>query len=217
MGRAAKHGAIIVLKFVYFFLWPELCVPLVAMPWILRDRRVRYLVIQICLSFVGWYSIIWFLPHYAAPAMAVTFALLVQAIRHLRRWEMGGRPVGIGLTRAIVLFALILAPFLKRGGTLQAVTSQPPTIVYRAKFASELNAIPGEHLILVRYAPVSNDSGEWVYNSADIDHAKIVWARDIPGIDIHPLLNYFRGRRVWFVEPDAIPPRLTPYTDNAPQ
>ncbi|HEX9344808.1 MAG TPA: hypothetical protein VF900_02730 [Candidatus Acidoferrum sp.] len=217
MGRAAKHAAMIVLKFVYFFLWPELCVPLVAMPWILRDRRVRYLVIQFCLCFVGGYSIIWFLPHYAAPATAVTFALLVQAIRHLRRWKVGGRPVGIGLTRAIVLFALILAPFHKRGGTLPAVTSQPPTIVYRAKFASELNAIPGEHLILVRYAPVSNDSGEWVYNSADIDHAKIVWARDIPGIDIHPLLNYFRGRRVWFVEPDAIPPRLTLYTDNAPQ
>jgi hypothetical protein len=125
--------------------------------------------------------------------------------------------VGIGLTRVVVLFALILAPFHQRGGTLPAVPSMPPTIGYRAKFASELNAMPGEHLAIVRYGPASNESGEWVYNSADIDHAKIVWARDIPGIDIHPLLNYFRGRRVWLVEHDAIPPRLTPYTDNAPQ
>jgi hypothetical protein len=217
VGRAAKHAAMIVLKFVYFFLWPELCVPLLGLPWILRDRRVRYLVVQFGLCFVGWYALIWFLPHYAAPATAVTFALLVQAIRHLRRWEWGGRPVGIGLTRVVVLFALIMAPLHQRGGTLPAITSKPPTIGYRAKFASELNAIPGEHLILVRYGPVSIDSGEWVYNSADIDHAKIVWARDIPGIDLHPLLDYFRGRRVWLVEPDAIPPRLTPYTDNGPE
>jgi len=41
VGRAAKHAAMIVLKFVYFFLWPELCVPLLGLPWILRDRRVR--------------------------------------------------------------------------------------------------------------------------------------------------------------------------------
>jgi hypothetical protein len=217
IGRAAKHAAMIVLKFVYFFLWPELSVPLLGLPWILRDRRVRSLVVQFGLCFVGWYSLIWFLPHYAAPATAITFALLLQAIRHLRRWEWGGRPVGIGLTRVVVLFALILAPFHQRGGTLPAVPSMPPTIGYRAKFASELNAMPGEHLAIVRYGPASNESGEWVYNSADIDHAKIVWARDIPGIDIHPLLNYFRGRRVWLVEHDAIPPRLTPYTDNAPQ
>ncbi len=116
MGRAAKHAAMIVLKFVYFFLWPELCVPLLGLPWILRNRKVRYLAVQFGLCFVGWYSLIWFLPHYAAPATAVTFALLVQAIRHFRRWEFGGRPVGIGLTRVVVLFALILAPFHQRGG-----------------------------------------------------------------------------------------------------
>ncbi len=45
----------------------------------------------------------------------------------------------------------------------------------------------------------------------DIDHAKIVWARDIPGIDIHPLLKYYSDRDVWLVEPDANPPRMTPY------
>jgi hypothetical protein len=217
IGRAAKHTAMIVLKFVYFFLWPELSVPLLGLLSILRDRRVRPLVVQFGLCFVGWYSLVWFLPHYAAPATAITFALLVQAIRHLRRWQWRGRPVGIGLTRVVVLFALILAPFHQRGGTLPPVTSLPRTMGYRAKFASELNAMPGEHLAIVHYGPTSTDGGEWVYNSADIDHAKIVWARDIPGIDLHPLLNYFQGRHVWLVEHDTIPPRLTPYADDRPQ
>jgi len=212
VGSAAKHAVVIVFsKFVYFFLWPELCVPLLAAPWMLHDLRARYLMIQFALCFVGWFSLVWFLPHYAAPATAVIFALLVQSDRHLRRWKFRGRPVGIGLTRAVVLFALILAPLHQRDGTLQAVTSKPPTIGYRAKFATDLAATPGDHLVLVRYG-VSIDSGEWVYNAADIDRAKVVWAREIPGVDVRPLLDYFRGRRVWLVEPDAIPPRMSPYT-----
>jgi hypothetical protein len=91
----------------------------------------------------------------------------------------------------------------------------PEGIEFRAQFESQLNASPGEHLLIVRYAPEHNSDREWVYNAADIDRAKIVWAREIPGMDIHPLLDYFRERRVWLVEPDAVPPRLTPYPEIA--
>jgi hypothetical protein len=58
----------------------------------------------------------------------------------------------------------------------------------------------------------------WVYNAADIDHAKIVWAREIPGLDPKPLFDYFRGRTVWVVEADTVPARLQPYrTPAGPQ
>jgi hypothetical protein len=33
-----------------------------------------------------------------------------------------------------------------------------------------------------------------------------VWARDIPGVDIAPLLAYYRDRRAWIVEPDSSSP-----------
>jgi len=52
---------------------------------------------------------------------------------------------------------------------------------------------------------------EWVYNLADIDHAQVVWAREIPGVDIRPLLEYFRGHTVWLVERDVNPVQLRPY------
>ena len=210
-ARVAKHAAIIVLKFVYFFLWPELCVPLIFLPWVFRDRRTRYLSIQIGLCALGWYAIFWFLPHYAAPATAVVFALVVQSLRHMRRWEFRGRPVGVGLSRVVVLFALVLAPLHQRGGTLQPPSSGAPIILYRARFAAQLDAMPGDHLAIVRYGPIFGDDAEWVYNDADIDHSKIVWAREIPGIDLRPLLDYFHTRDVWLVEPDAHPPRMTKF------
>ena len=52
---------------------------------------------------------------------------------------------------------------------------------------------------------------EWVYNRAVIDHSKIVWAREIPGLDLEPLLKYFSDRQVWVVEPDVVPPKVTRY------
>jgi hypothetical protein len=77
--------------------------------------------------------------------------------------------------------------------------------------AAQLEAMPGQQLVIVRYGPQHDPSQEWVYNRADIDSAKIVWAREIPGVDIQPLLDYFRGRDVWLVQPDSSPVQLGPY------
>jgi len=205
-----RHIASITAKFVYFFMWPELCVAFVTLPWMLRDRRVRFLVIQTVICFVALLSVAWYQPHYSAPLTASVFALIVQSIRHLRQWNYKGRPVGIGLGRVIVLFAVILAPFHPHAAAIGRTA--PSGIEYRARFESQLNATPGNHLVIVRYSPKHDVLGEWVYNRADIDRAKIVWAREIPGIGLDPLLEYFRGRQVWLAEPDLVLPRLSSYT-----
>jgi len=43
---------------------------------------------------------------------------------------------------------------------------------------------------------------EWVYNQADIDNAKIVWARDMGPTDNVELIRYFKDRSVWLLQPD---------------
>jgi hypothetical protein len=193
-----------------FFLWVELCVPLLALPWVLIDRRIRFLVFQFGFCFLGFLLVNWFQPHYAAPLTAGTFALLTQGMRHLRRWRWANRATGIGLTRIIVLCALVLGPFHR-------VYLDPGSpLINRSRIETQLNAMLGDHLVVVRYSSQHDPLAEWVYNRADIDRARVVWAREIPGVSLEPLLNYYRGRDVWLVEADSPTPHLVPYGVSLP-
>src|SRR5262249_35918888 len=96
---------------VGFFFWPELALPLVALLWGLRDRRIRAPLIQLLICVSGFVLVAWFQPHYAAPLAATVFIMIAQGIRHLRQWKLRDRPIGIGLSRATVVAAIVLAPF----------------------------------------------------------------------------------------------------------
>jgi hypothetical protein len=75
----------------------------------------------------------------------------------------------------------------------------------------QLASIPGKLLVFVRYYPQHIFQDEWVYNAADIDGARIVWARDLGEAENEKLRRYYPGRAVWLLEPDFRPPRLTAY------
>jgi hypothetical protein len=85
---------------------------------------------------------------------------------------------------------------------------------FRKPVEMQLAALPGEHLVLVRYSKNHNSGEVYVYNEADIDHAKTVWAREIPGMDLRPLLRYFRNRDVWLYQPDEDDSSVSPYEAN---
>jgi hypothetical protein len=156
-------------------------------------------------------AVVWFEPHYAAPMTAALFGIVVQAMRYLRRWQWRARAVGIGLTRAVVIFAIALVPVHAWMSWHHPRDANEEHMRYRAKFASELQSASGEQLVIVQYSSDHDPGEEWVYNRADIDHAKIVWAREIPDEDVRPLLDYFRNCKIWLAEPDANPPRLSTY------
>jgi hypothetical protein len=75
---------------------------------------------------------------------------------------------------------------------------------------------PGRQLVFVRYAPEHDPQNEWVYNRADIDASPVVWARQMSPEQDRPFIEYFRYRRLWLLEPDQNPPRLSPYAGLEP-
>jgi hypothetical protein len=198
-----------------FYLSEELCVPiLLTLPWLVRNRKLRLSFAVVATGFLALVVVIWYKPHYAAPITAAIMAIVIAAMRYLRRWKYRGQPIGIGLTRSVVLLAIatvivqaVIVPRMQAGDPIHH------NVGYRAAFERQLEATRGEQLIIVRYSP-EHDPGkdaEWVYNRADIDGAKIVWAREIPGVPMQPLLEYFGSRHVWLAEPDAEPPRISTY------
>jgi hypothetical protein len=197
--------------------------PLLAIVWLWRDRNMRFVVAQFFLCFLGVLAVIAFLLHYAAPVVATFFVLLVEALRHLRGWEHRGQPVGIGLSRVVILFVVLAFPIQIIQTVRNPSSTEEPYLgrgqasLDRAAIRAQLAAMPGDHLVIVRYSPEHNFQTEYVYNRADIDHAKVVWAREIPGVDVQPLLKYFRSRHIWLLEPDVSPPRLSSFPMNLEQ
>jgi len=86
-----------------------------------------------------------------------------------------------------------------------------PAGMARARVLRQLETMGGKHLVLVRYILDHHPGDEWVYNRAEIDAAKVVWARDMGDTKNAELIRYFPQRRVWLAEPDLAPPRLSPY------
>jgi hypothetical protein len=77
-----------------------------------------------------------------------------------------------------------------------------------------LEQLPGQHLVIVRYEPTHKVFEEWVYNAADIDASRIVWAREMSPSENQTLMRYFHDRTVWLVKADEMPHRLLPYTGD---
>jgi hypothetical protein len=189
-----------------------MCVPL-----LLRDRKGRWLLGVALLCLVGLFVEVSPEPHYAAPALCVFYAVLVQALRHLRLLRLCGRQIGLGVARA----ALVLLLF--QGATAIPETRRHPEfgLRSRAEVINKLRNMPGKHLIIVVYGPEHNVNFDWVYNDADIDRSKVVWARDMGAEQNAKLLAYYRDRQVWRLTVDRnteqlLAKRFSPRASRAP-
>lgn len=202
-----------------FFFGAALLPPLILLPRVLRDRRLRFLVAAGAIYGAGLSVNAWLFPHYVAPFTCALYAILLQAMRHLRLWRPGNRPLGLSLVRVIPVVCLMLVGLRLCSEPLHLSIPRWPTMWYgtapfglpRAHILTELEGHPGPQLAIVRYAPDHRPFDDWVYNAADIDRSKVVWARELETRNSLELLRYFRDRRAWLVEPDSNPPRISPY------
>jgi hypothetical protein len=195
-----------------FYLGPLLTIPLLALPRTFRDRRMRFPLFACAVLFLGMMVETWTSPHYLAAATGLLYLVLMQCMRHLRLWRWRGRPLGAALVRAIpvICCAMILLRVTAVAARTPIEPAWPRGNLERAAIAHELRDLPGQHLVIVRYDPDHDLDREWVYNAANIDESKIVWARDMGDVDNEELLQYFHNRHVWRLDADQSSPRLEP-------
>jgi hypothetical protein len=223
LERSAQKAGILLFFLFGFALLP----PLVMLRRVWRDRRTRFLLAAGGIFALGLSLNAWLFPHYVAPFTGAVYVLFLQAMRHLRVWRPGGQPRGLALVRAIPVVCVLLAGLRLFAAPLGIDIPRWPAMWYgteplgipRARVVAELGSYAGPQLAIVRYSPQHQPFDDWVYNAADIDKSKIVWAREAEGRDAEnreaDLLQYFHGRRVWLVEPDFDPPKILPYVGQA--
>jgi hypothetical protein len=211
-----------------FFCGFVLLPPLVMGLRVVRDRRIRYLVWCIPVWIAGMGIGVYLIPHYLAPFTAGAYALGLQAMRHLRVWKSDGKPVGRAMVGLLVTVMLIVSGLRVFAQPLGMVPPQWPMAAWlctwygpghygadRAGVAASLDAMPGKHLVIVRYSPKHDTTDEWVYNLSDVEGARTVWARDMDDADNRELFQHYSDRDIWLVQPDALGNKLMPYVNTA--
>ncbi len=194
---------------------------------VLLDRRIRFLLVCTALVIGGVSFETWLIPHYWAAITPCLYAIGLQAMRHLRQVRLSGQPAGAALLRFSLVSCVALAGIRLCAEPLHLALAPWPSAAWasewygpgrlglpRAQAEQNLEAMPGRQLAIVRYAPGHSPIDEWVYNAADIDGSRVIWARDMDANNNQELLRHYTDRKAWLVEPDATPTRVTPYSAN---
>lgn len=211
------------VRFYRFFLLAPLYL---ALPFFLaraREFRFAWALAVLLLFSLGTNFYPYFYSHYIA-AIACLFVLMsVAGLERLSQVRISGQPVGPDGTRIILLLCVghflfwyglhawgdpDVVPEMRQYETWDAINHGDPD--GRIAINHQLDRLPGKQLVFVRYSP-QHQFVEWVHNRADIDSAQVVWARDLDAEEDQKLRQYFPARTAWLLEPDARPPRLTPY------
>jgi hypothetical protein len=213
------------LRIWVFFLGPALCLPFLMMflvlpygfSWKQVSANTRFLILLLSFFLLGLIGESYFEPHYAAPITCVLLALVLTAMKQLEEWAPRGRPTGANLNRVIIIVCLLSFGVRTVAGARRwelgrsespAWYQLGPKSFGRASLVAKLEQLPGKQLIIVHYKPLHDIFDEWVYNDADIDQAKVVWARDMGPEENAKLINYFKDRQVWTLQADDQSPAL---------
>jgi hypothetical protein len=195
------------IRYYRFFFMPPLYLALPFFFLALRDRQLVWVIVFPVMFALGVNFFPAFQYHYMAGVVCFFVLAGLIGLQQLSRFSA---------LAARIIFVLCIAQFVFEYG-LHLASHDPWSLALRnparrVAVSRQLAQAAGKQLVFVRYWPWHIFQDEWVYNAADIDRARVVWARDLGPAENEKLRRYYPDRTVWLLEPDARPPRLSPYS-----
>ncbi|MDP9114477.1 MAG: hypothetical protein M3O20_12455, partial [Acidobacteriota bacterium] len=210
----------------FFFPFWALMVPVLLWPYALRTLEEQATVLLLVVMLLMIAPVIAAQPHYVAAFAGVFYLRFLHSVKRLWSWRQWGKPVGRILASGLLalIFGQLWVNLAGNFGSGKDRDGYPfgrdiysrGLAIRTASFAAErysmlqrLEQLPGRQLVMVRYAPEHDPQNDWVYNEADIDASRVVWAREMGPKQDEPFFEYFYDRKVWLLEPDLSPPKLS--------
>lgn len=204
-----------------FFCGPALTIPLLLLPQVFLDRRTRPLVVILAMMLgLNLFQMVLYAYH-LGPIIPALFAVIAQGSRHVYVLLSRTQP-----TRGMA-FVLLLPLCVAAASTLklEAADLGIPLTYWehgveshqqaRAYISSWLSRRPKKQLVIVHYASSHSPDQEWVYNAADIDASKVVWAHEMDPKSDAQLIDYFKDREVWLLDADSMPQHVVRYAADS--
>ena len=183
----------------YWFLVP----PLLFALWSWQTPS-RYAFLLIFLFLLAELTVVWMHPHYLAALFGMVIVLAVIGYREMARLPR----VGPGLA-AVALIAAVGYGFYHLPKDLRK-RFRSSWAYRRQALIEELSRTHDKHLLIVSYSSDHSVHCEWVYNGADIDDSRVIFARSLK--NNRRLLEYYKDRKIWHLLVGKKSHQLTPLT-----
>lgn len=187
-----------------------LTIPLLTIFWLWKKPKMKFVLLTVSSVLCFILAVTFFhKSHQTAPLTCAFLLITIYGINIVWHFKIKGRAVGALFIQTLMLGVLItaLSYFLIYYNTFKSLedktrdVSNIPYVKYLV--VKYLTDIQGKHVVIVRYAAWHNFFIELIYNKANIDEARIVWARDLGPERNQELLDYYRDRKIWLLEPES--------------
>ncbi len=220
LGRMVNNWLNRAVSLWEFYVGPGLTLALIFLPWVLRTSKLRtILLIALFMLSINTLQLMAY-PQHLSPETAIFYLMVAAGLQQLAFVASKKHLLAERLLAAAVvcvacsgMFNLFMEPLGLRPSNFW----EWPHWGYfreRAAIASKISSFPGKHLVLVQYEPFHSGHEEWVYNAANIDRSKVVWANSMGEESDNKLRQYFRDRQAWIIRPDRDPNSFLPLTEK---
>jgi hypothetical protein len=203
--NALSHVPTLASLAVYrFFFLPPLYLALASFAVSLRKMRMRWVAATVAACALAASISPGYQPNALASLTCLFVLISVVGLRQISRVRtLGGEIVRVLMVLCVAQFLFL--PYEPAGSVRQG-NQQRRNLVRR-----ELEKINGPLLIFVRYGLRHLKQNEWVWNDANIDSARVVWAHDLGAEKNEELMRYYPSRKVLWLKADEFIPRPVPY------